>query len=85
MQVLEVQDNGPGIPAEKLSTIFEPFYTSKREGLGLGLSICRSIVDSFGGRITVESPPEGGATFRVFLRTFVAPPERAEQAAHVSI
>jgi len=63
MQFLEVRDSGPGIPSEKLASIFEPFYTSKREGLGLGLSICRSIVDSFGGRITVESPPEGGAIF----------------------
>ena len=60
MQVLEVRDNGPGIPAEKLDTIFEPFYASKREGLGLGL-ICRSIVDSFGSRITVTGRPGCGA------------------------
>ena len=75
MQVLEVRDNGPGITAEKLDTIFEPFYTSKREGLGLGLSICRSIVDSFGGRITVDRPLQGQAAFRLFLRTFVALPK----------
>jgi C4-dicarboxylate-specific signal transduction histidine kinase len=85
MQVLEVRDSGPGIPAGKLTTIFEPFYTSKRQGLGLGLSICRSIVDSFGGRITVESPPDGGAVFRVFLRTFVDVPERAEHVLQAGI
>jgi signal transduction histidine kinase len=73
MQLIEVRDTGPGIPPELAARIFEPFYTSKREGLGLGLSICRSIVESFGGRITVESPPAGGAVFRVFLRTFVSP------------
>jgi C4-dicarboxylate-specific signal transduction histidine kinase len=56
MQTLEVRDSGPGIPSGKLTTVFEPFYTTKREGLGFGLSICRSIVDSFGGRITVEKP-----------------------------
>jgi two-component system, LuxR family, sensor kinase FixL len=70
IQFLEVSDSGPGIPSDKLKTIFEPFYTSKREGLGLGLSICRSIIDSFGGKITVESPPNGGAVFRVSVRTF---------------
>ena len=72
MQFLEVSDSGPGIRAEMLTTIFEPFYTSKREGLGLGLSICRSIVDSFGGKITVECPPDGGTVFRVLLRTVAA-------------
>jgi C4-dicarboxylate-specific signal transduction histidine kinase len=80
MPLVEVQDSGPGIPAEMLTRIFEPFYTTKRQGLGFGLSICRSIVDSFGGKITVESPPVGGAVFRVFLRTFVDVPESAEQA-----
>jgi C4-dicarboxylate-specific signal transduction histidine kinase len=79
MQLREVRDSGPGIPGETLTAIFEPFYTTKREGLGFGLSICRSIVDSFGGRITVESPPDGGAVFRVFLRTFLDVSERAEQ------
>ena len=60
-----------GILPQLLSTIFEPFYTSKRQGIGSGLSICRSIVESFGGRISVESPPGGGAVFQVALRTFV--------------
>jgi C4-dicarboxylate-specific signal transduction histidine kinase len=79
VQTLEVRDNGPGIPVERLKTVFEPFYTSKREGLGLGLSICRSIVESFGGKITAESLLDGGAIFRVSLRTFVVAPEEKEQ------
>lgn len=78
MLVLEVRDSGPGIPGEKLITIFEPFYTSKREGLGLGLSICRSIVESVGGKITAESHPDEGATFRVLLRSFANVPQKAE-------
>lgn len=78
MLVLEVRDSGPGIPGEKLITIFEPFYTSKSEGLGLGLSICRSIVESVGGKITAESHPDEGATFRVFLRSFANIPQKAE-------
>jgi C4-dicarboxylate-specific signal transduction histidine kinase len=85
MQVLEVRDTGPGISADKLATIFEPFYTSKRDGLGLGLPICRSIVDSFGGRITVENLPSGGAAFRVFLRAFAGASQTSQQAAHVAI
>lgn len=70
MQVLEVCDSGLGIAPEKLGTIFEPFYTTKREGLGLGLAICRSIVESFGGKISAETNEAGGATFRVTLRPF---------------
>jgi signal transduction histidine kinase len=80
MQFLEVQDTGPGIPSERLSAIFEPFYTTKRAGLGLGLSICWSIVDSFGGKITAECPPEGGALFRVALPVFARTPEEVEEA-----
>lgn len=80
MQVLEVCDSGPGIAPEKLSTIFEPFYTTKREGLGLGLAICRSIVESFGGKISAETNEAGGATFRVTLRPFQTASPKAEAA-----
>jgi two-component system NtrC family sensor kinase len=64
---LEVQDNGSGIEAEHLEHIFEPFYTTKPGGSGLGLSICHSIITGFGGDITVESTPGKGTTFRVKL------------------
>ncbi|HVG63626.1 MAG TPA: ATP-binding protein, partial [Hyalangium sp.] len=65
--LLEVQDNGSGIEAEHLDHIFEPFYTTKPGGSGLGLSICHSIIAGFGGDITVESTPGKGSTFRVKL------------------
>lgn len=55
-----VEDNGPGIPAE-LGDIFSPFASSKRAGLGLGLSICRAIVDSYGGRIWSDTSGTAGA------------------------
>jgi C4-dicarboxylate-specific signal transduction histidine kinase len=80
LPLVEVQDSGPGVPAAALNRIFEPFYTTKRQGLGFGLSICRSIVDSFGGRISVESPPEGGAIFRVYLRAFADVSDKTEEA-----
>jgi PAS domain S-box-containing protein len=59
-----VTDNGSGIPAATLSRLFESFFTTKADGLGLGLSIARSIVEAHGGRIWAENRPEGGATFR---------------------
>jgi PAS domain S-box-containing protein len=60
-----VRDCGPGIPANQLDKIFEPFYTSKADGLGMGLSITRSIVEAHGGRIWAENPVGGGAAFYV--------------------
>ena len=67
--VLEVTDNGEGIPPEILPRIFDPFFTTKPRGagMGLGLSICHGIVMSLGGKITVHSTPNEGTTFRVAL------------------
>jgi PAS domain S-box-containing protein len=59
-----VNDAGPGVPADKLHRVFESFYTTKREGMGLGLSIARSIIEAHHGRVWVENDPAGGASFR---------------------
>jgi signal transduction histidine kinase len=58
-----VTDNGRGIAAGDTERIFKPFFTSKPQGLGMGLSICRSIVNSHRGRLWVENNPSGGASF----------------------
>ena len=65
--LVEVQDSGSGIATEKLESIFEPFVTSKPEGLGLGLSICRSIIERHGGKIVAANNPDRGATFSITL------------------
>jgi signal transduction histidine kinase len=64
---IEVQDSGAGIPEGELERIFEPFITSKRDGLGMGLSLCRSIVERHGGRIWAANNPQRGATFSIVL------------------
>jgi signal transduction histidine kinase len=65
-----VKDTGAGIPADAAANIFEPFFTTKTDGMGMGLSISRSIVEAHGGRIVAENNTEGGATvgFSVPLR-----------------
>ena len=65
--LVEVQDSGTGIAAEKLESIFDPFITSKPEGLGMGLSICRSIIERHGGTISAANNPDRGATFSITL------------------
>jgi signal transduction histidine kinase len=60
---VEVSDNGTGISSDRLVNLFEPFRSSKREGLGLGLSISRSIVEAHKGRLWAENNPDHGATF----------------------
>jgi len=58
-----VQDTGPGISEEILHRIYEPFFSTKPEGLGMGLSICRSIAEAHAGRLEASNDPAGGATF----------------------
>ena len=65
-----VEDNGEGIPEERLEKLFEPRFTSKRSGTGLGLTIAKSIVDQLDGSIEVSSEPGVGATFRVFFTRY---------------
>jgi PAS domain S-box-containing protein len=80
---LEVTDTGPGIPPEVRSRLFEPFFTTKPigQGTGLGLSLCRGIVEGHGGQITLESEPGRGATFRVELPIQAAPGPAQERRA----
>ena len=64
---LTVEDSGKGIPEGDLAHVFEPFFSTKREGLGMGLSISRSIVQAHGGRLWAENSATGGAVFRCVL------------------
>ncbi|HVW00732.1 MAG TPA: ATP-binding protein, partial [Planctomycetaceae bacterium] len=62
-----VHDNGPGIDVDVLPTIFEPFVSTKPEGMGMGLAICRAIIEAHGGRLWCQSSPGEGSTFRFTL------------------
>ena len=64
---IAVSDQGPGIPPEQLDQIFAPFFTTKPDGLGLGLNICRTIVEAHGGSMLVANDEDGGATFSFIL------------------
>jgi two-component system, OmpR family, sensor kinase len=79
--VIEVRDDGPGIPDEELPYIFESFRSgSSRGGTGIGLAIVKSIVEAHGGGISVENLPGGGASFRLRLPALgLPPPAVAEQ------
>jgi two-component system sensor kinase FixL len=72
-----ISDTGSGISDETLPKLFEPFMTTKKEGMGVGLSICKTIVESHGGVIEAHNNPDGGATFSFTL------PDASEAAAGV--
>ncbi|MDX9862346.1 MAG: ATP-binding protein, partial [Rhodospirillales bacterium] len=63
-----VTDSGPGIDETMQKSVFDPFFTTKAAGMGMGLPICRSIVESFGGQLVLESSRPGETTFRMALR-----------------
>lgn len=64
---LRVTDSGPGVPADRQTLIFEPFYTTKAEGTGLGLWIVQQIMAAHGGAVRVANAPAGGAVFSLWL------------------
>jgi two-component system, LuxR family, sensor kinase FixL len=68
MVAVGVADTGSGISPDVASRLFQPFVTTKRQGMGVGLSISRAIIQSHGGEITVEPNPGGGTIFRFTLR-----------------
>jgi signal transduction histidine kinase len=65
--LVAVRDTGPGIDVEHIARVFEAFYTTKSSGVGMGLSICRSIIDAHGGRLWTEANEPRGAVFKFTL------------------
>lgn len=79
MVAISVADTGCGVPEGVVGQLFQPFVTTKRQGMGIGLSISRTIVEAHGGEIEVNSNPGGGAVFR-----FTVPAVRRDEVQHVS-
>ena len=78
---LFVQDTGPGLSAEVRAHLFDPFFTTKEHGLGMGLTIVRTLVEQHGGKIVAENNADGGAIFRLTLPATVQSPYDAPQGS----
>jgi|BEDMetMinimDraft_2_1075160.scaffolds.fasta_scaffold02750_2 two-component system sensor kinase FixL len=78
--VVSIRDTGPGLPPEVEANLFRPFISTKKEGMGLGLSICREIVETHGGHLTVQTAPGEGTTF-TFTLPFSPTGEAIDDAA----
>ena len=64
---IAVSDNGGGIAPEDMARLFDPYFTTRRTGTGIGLAISRNIIEGLGGRITVASEPDRGTEVRIEL------------------
>ena len=69
--IISIQDNGPGIPEKSIEQIFEPLYTTKQTGTGLGLVTCRNIIEAHKGKIYAQNLENGGAKFVIELPKMV--------------
>jgi two-component system, LuxR family, sensor kinase FixL len=72
MTEISVADTGPGLPETVRARLFQPFVTTKLDGMGVGLSVCRTIVEAHGGALRAEEGPDGGTVFRLTLPCHVA-------------
>jgi PAS domain S-box-containing protein len=82
--LVTVRDTGPGLDPKSMARVFEAFYTTKREGMGMGLAICRSIVEDHGGRLWASANEPRGAVFQLTLPAEAAEAARAEHAGEMS-
>jgi signal transduction histidine kinase len=82
---MQVSDTGEGIPADVLSKIFEPYFTTKPEGTGLGLATVYGIVQQMGGSVFVDSPPGSGAVFTIYLPRGRESAEDVRQRAEANV
>jgi two-component system sensor kinase FixL len=76
---VSVADTGPGLPPEVTARLFQPFVTTKAKGMGVGLSISRSIIDNMGGRLTADPSPDGGMIFSFTLPAAVPQEDMADE------
>ena len=65
--MITVSDNGSGIADDVLPRLFDPFFTTRNDGMGLGLSLCTTLIERIDGEITAANRPEGGAEFTIML------------------
>jgi signal transduction histidine kinase len=70
---IRVTDSGPGVPHDLRERVFNPFFTTRQDGVGLGLSICARIVEEHKGSIDIDDAPGGGARFTVLVPAAIAP------------
>lgn len=85
MWTIAISDQGPGVPADLVDKIFRPYFTTKRDGTGIGLAISREVVKAHGGEIAVDSAENGGSIFRVRLPIGMIQPADAADNSHVAV